>query len=144
MVQSDARIKYVSSVENVPGKQLKISAATIDMLYSNGYQLLFKGISGIYRTVVPDVPTISKTITFNFAACTDDCYNNLVSNCSTFGGLCSWDEMMQYVTTPGVKGIIPMGWHIPTPAEWTALSICLGGDSIAGGKMKHSVRCLRN
>ena len=44
--------------------------------------------------------------------------------------------MMQYVTSPGVKGICPSGWHIPTDAEWTIATTFLGGEGDAGGKMK--------
>jgi uncharacterized protein (TIGR02145 family) len=50
------------------------------------------------------------------------CYNNNESNCDYYGGLYQWNEMMQYTTTPGVKGICPTGWHIPTDAEWTTLT----------------------
>ncbi|MEI6455047.1 MAG: FISUMP domain-containing protein [bacterium] len=64
------------------------------------------------------------------------CYNNDEANCAIYGGLYQWNEMMQYVTTPGVKGICPSGWHIPTDPEWTALTTFLGGTSVAGGKMK--------
>ena len=64
------------------------------------------------------------------------CYNNLESNCTIYGGLYQWNEIMQYVTTPGVKGICPTGWHIPTDAEWTLVTTFLGGTSVAGGKMK--------
>ena len=49
------------------------------------------------------------------------CYDNNTSNCDTYGGLYQWDEMMQYVTTEGVQGICPSGWHIPTDAEWCTL-----------------------
>ncbi|MEI7982544.1 MAG: fibrobacter succinogenes major paralogous domain-containing protein [Bacteroidota bacterium] len=38
--------------------------------------------------------------------------------------------------TPGVKGICPTGWYIPTDPEWTTLTAFLGGISVAGGKMK--------
>jgi uncharacterized protein (TIGR02145 family) len=34
------------------------------------------------------------------------------------------------------RGIAPEGWHVPSDDEWTVLSSFLGGDSIAGGKMK--------
>jgi len=43
---------------------------------------------------------------------------------------------MQYMTMPGVQGICPSGWYLPTDAEWTSLSTILGGESVAGGKMK--------
>jgi uncharacterized protein (TIGR02145 family) len=32
--------------------------------------------------------------------------------------------------------ICPAGWHVPSDPEWTALSSFLGGDTIAGGKLK--------
>ena len=46
------------------------------MQYHTGDRLLMKGISGIYSTVVTDVPTAGKTITFNFIGCTDGDGNN--------------------------------------------------------------------
>jgi uncharacterized protein (TIGR02145 family) len=32
--------------------------------------------------------------------------------------------------------ICPTGWHVPSDVEWTTLSDYLGGDSVAGGKLK--------
>ncbi len=49
------------------------------------------------------------------------CYGNDLSNCNSYGALYQWDEMMQYVTTPGTQGICPSGWHIPTDDEWKIL-----------------------
>jgi len=68
------------------------------------------------------------------------CYDNLETNCNIYGGLYQWDEMMGYITTPGVQGICPPtgGWHLPTDAEWTTLTTFLGGESVAGGKMKET------
>jgi uncharacterized protein (TIGR02145 family) len=50
------------------------------------------------------------------------CYNNDEANCTIYGALYQWNEMMQYTTTPGLQGICPEGWHVPTDAEWTALT----------------------
>ena len=36
----------------------------------------------------------------------------------------------------GVQGVCPVGWHLPSKAEWDELIANLGGASIAGGKMK--------
>jgi uncharacterized protein (TIGR02145 family) len=75
-LQSQATIEYVSSDKTSISNLLKSNTATIDMPYTNGDQLLYKGLSGIYSTIVTDVPTSSKTITFNFEACTDIEGNN--------------------------------------------------------------------
>ncbi len=64
------------------------------------------------------------------------CYDNDEANCDVYGGLYEWPEAMQYVTTEGAQGICPDGWHIPTDGEYTALTDYLGGESVAGGKMK--------
>lgn len=34
------------------------------------------------------------------------------------------------------KKLCPIGWHVPTEAEWRILSEFLGGNTVAGGKMK--------
>ena len=46
------------------------------MQYNAGDRLKLTGTSDIYSTVVTDIPTESKTITFNFIACTDGEGNN--------------------------------------------------------------------
>jgi uncharacterized protein (TIGR02145 family) len=66
------------------------------------------------------------------------CYENNTENCDIFGGLYQWNEMMQYSITPGVQGICPIGWHIPTDIEWTVLTDFLSGESEAGGKLKEA------
>jgi uncharacterized protein (TIGR02145 family) len=49
---------------------------TVDMAYSAGDRLKFTGSSGIYVTIVTDVPINDKIITFNFIGCTDLDGNN--------------------------------------------------------------------
>jgi uncharacterized protein (TIGR02145 family) len=66
------------------------------------------------------------------------CYDNSETNCDVYGGLYQWDEMMGYSTTPSIQGICPIGWHLPTDADWTELTTYLGGESVAGGKMKET------
>jgi uncharacterized protein (TIGR02145 family) len=64
------------------------------------------------------------------------CFNPAAGGCNTWGGFYTWDEMMQYDTTSRIKGICPEGFHIPDTTEFKILGAFLGGDSIAGGKMK--------
>jgi uncharacterized protein (TIGR02145 family) len=58
-------------------------------------------------------------------------YNNDPVNGQTYGKLYNWYAIND------TRGIAPIGWHIPTDLELTTLTTnCLGGDGIAGGKMK--------
>lgn len=71
------------------------------------------------------------------------CFNDTTEYCDIYGGLYQWDEMMQYnpsdnAATGTTQGICPNGWHVPTDAEWTTLITYLGGESVAGGKMKEA------
>ena len=79
-LQTEAKIVHVSSVENSTSNRLKGTATNIDMTFNEGDQLLYKGISGTYSTIVPDVPFNGKTITFNFVECTDNDNNNYTSS----------------------------------------------------------------
>jgi uncharacterized protein (TIGR02145 family) len=56
-------------------------------------------------------------------------YNNDVSNNAIYGKLYNW------YTTLG-DTLCPTGWGVPTDAEWTILTTYLGGEDVAGGKMK--------
>jgi uncharacterized protein (TIGR02145 family) len=49
------------------------------------------------------------------------CYNNQEDMCIEYGGLYQWNEIMQYNTLQGSRGICPPGWHIPTDEEWKVL-----------------------
>jgi uncharacterized protein (TIGR02145 family) len=66
------------------------------------------------------------------------CYQNDLSNCSEYGGLYKWNEMMQYDTVEGVQGVCPEGWRLPTDDDWTALVNYYGGPLTAGGAMKEA------
>jgi len=55
---------------------LKHKKTVVQMQYTTGDMLKFTGKSGNYATVIMDVPTASKTITFAFAHCTDYDNNN--------------------------------------------------------------------
>ncbi|MFT4535026.1 MAG: hypothetical protein ACJA1A_001388 [Saprospiraceae bacterium] len=54
------------------------------------------------------------------------CYADIPANCTTYGGLYQWDEIMQYETTGVIQGLCPIGWHIPTDDEWKTLEMALG------------------
>ena len=59
-------------------------------------------------------------------------YDNNSSNGDTYGVLYNWYSISHNTT------IAPEGWHVPTNDEWQVLIDYLGGDAIAGGKMKET------
>ena len=61
-------------------------------------------------------------------------YNNNLANNAKFGKLYNWYALSQ--TTNGYKNICPKGWHVPSDEEWTELINYLGGDEVAGDKLK--------
>ena len=52
-------------------------------------------------------------------------------NYQTYGVLYNWPAVMS-------EEICPSGWHIPSDEEFTQLTDFLGGESVAGGKMKEA------
>jgi uncharacterized protein (TIGR02145 family) len=172
--------------------ETKGAPPVVEMTYTDGDRLKFTGISGIYSTVVTDIPASSKVINFIFVPCTDgdnnnypvvdiggqiwmaenlrttkynDCstsipnvtdeaawselntgaysdYNNTPANSTIYGRLYNWYAVDNNETTReasnGSKNVCPTGWHVPSDAEWTTLTTFLGGESIAGGKLKET------
>jgi len=65
------------------------------------------------------------------------------ANYATYGVLYNWAAAMSSSASStanpsGVQGICPVGWHLPSDAEWTELTDYLGGWQVAGGKLKNS------
>jgi uncharacterized protein (TIGR02145 family) len=63
------------------------------------------------------------------------------SNRTKYGYLYNWYAAKGIYTTGTMTStdtlnICPEGWHVPTDADWTTLTTELGGESVAGGKMK--------
>lgn len=60
-----------SVVENKSIKDSKGIQATVDMAYTAGERLKYTAVSGNNITVMTDIPTVTKTITFTFTECKD-------------------------------------------------------------------------
>lgn len=55
--------------------------------------------------------------------------NNLANYGNSYGALYNW-----YSVNTGK--LCPDGWHVPSDSEWLSLSVYLGGEIVAGGKLK--------
>jgi len=67
-----------SGIVSVLRSNLKLKGAAKEFFwqYNNGDRLLYKGNSGKYSTIIVDIPTENKTMSFNFVECTDGDGNN--------------------------------------------------------------------
>jgi uncharacterized protein (TIGR02145 family) len=92
----------------------------------------------------------------NYSATGSECYQNNCSTYGSYGKLYNWATAMQLNNTCNSnicadqvsskhKGVCPTGWHIPTKAEWDALTLYIDPDlanynyfegNIAGTKLK--------
>jgi uncharacterized protein (TIGR02145 family) len=91
-------------------------------------------------TAIPNVTVDATWAALTTGAYSD--YSNTPANSTTYGRLYNWYAVDNNAATKmasnGGKNVCPTSWHIPTDAEWTTLTTYLGGESIAGGKLKET------
>jgi uncharacterized protein (TIGR02145 family) len=63
----------------------------------------------------------------NYDAKGSKCYNNKPENCTKYGRLYNWAT---------AKNACPSGWHLPSKSEYEALDKYVGGEKVAGKKLK--------
>jgi uncharacterized protein (TIGR02145 family) len=74
------------------------------------------------------------------------CYSNNIENCDKYGRLYNWTTAMEIDRTYRSskwggsdvehQGVCPAGWHLPSKSEWADLVNKVGGESVAGKKLK--------
>jgi len=74
------------------------------------------------------------------------CYANRADSCIKYGRLYDWatamdieplfNEMLWGGSDVKHQGVCPVGWHLPSRAEWNTLADYAGGSSTAGTKLK--------
>lgn len=117
------------------------STATVFDIDGNGYHTVTIGTqvwlvenlkTTKYRdgTSIPNVKVDAQWRVLTTGAYCD--YNNTPSNSSTYGRLYNWYAIADS------RNIAPDGWHVPTDADWNTLIGYLGGDGVAGGKLKET------
>ena len=104
--------------------------------YNNGTAIQFNatGGSGGVSSTWQNLTIGAHTIYANDSTTTP-------SNRTKYGYLYNWYAAKGIYTTGNIAStdtlnICPSGWHVPTDAEWTTLTTDIGGESVAGGKMK--------
>ena len=80
----------------------------------------------VYKTIkIGNQVWMAKNL--NYKAENSYCYDDKDSYCDRYGRLYTWNSAMN---------ACPEGWHLPTKAEWETLFDFVGGDDVAGEKLK--------
>jgi uncharacterized protein (TIGR02145 family) len=91
-------------------------------------------------TAIPNITVDATWLAATAGAYSD--YSNTPANSTIYGRLYNWYAVDNNATTKvasnGGKNVCPTSWHVPTETEWTTLTTYLGGESIAGGKLKET------
>jgi uncharacterized protein (TIGR02145 family) len=78
------------------------------------------------------IPNITDAATWGSTTGNGYCwYNNNGSNKDTYGALYNYHAVSS-------GKLCPSGWHVPTDDDWLTLKDFLGGENIAGGKLKET------
>jgi uncharacterized protein (TIGR02145 family) len=85
-------------------------------------------------TAIPNVTDNTAWSTLTSGAYSD--YSNTPTYSTTYGygRLYNWYA----VASTNTKNVCPTGWHVPTDGQLTTLRTYLGGEALAGGKMKET------
>ncbi len=78
------------------------------------------------------IPLVTDSATWSTLTTPGYCwYDNDAANKNTYGALYNW-------FTVNTGKLAPDGCHVPTDDEWTTLTTYLGGENVAGGKLKET------
>ncbi len=97
-----------------------------------------------YRDGTPIPQVIDPTAWANLTTGAWCYYNNDSANGATYGKLYNWYAVAGIWNEASKtdvnqrKKLAPTGYHVPSDSEWTILTTYLGGEGIAGGKMKEA------
>jgi uncharacterized protein (TIGR02145 family) len=82
------------------------------------------------------IPVVNLSDDWNRDLMTGACcsYKNTMdkNNIATYGLMYNW------FAVGDARNIAPVGWHVPTDADWTTLTTTLGGEELAGAKLKEA------
>jgi len=77
-----------------------------------------------------EIPTTTLSIYNDTTSVYQWAYNFDTSNVNIYGRLYTWFVVFN------TRNVCPVGWHVPDNSDWDTLRNFLGGEFVAGGKMK--------
>ncbi len=135
---------------HIYGNEISFTTTESGGLYTEGNGVLFDGYqypsivytygkewmsenlrTSIYSNgeLIPNITNDGQWVTLTTGAWAS--YNNISQYENTYGKLYNWHAVSDS------RSVCPSGWHVPSNQEWTDLVNFLGGQNIAGGKLKN-------
>jgi uncharacterized protein (TIGR02145 family) len=137
------RIKAVNSLGTEYGSDMSFSTLLTD-IDGNVYNTVQIGTQvwmreNLKTTKYNDgtpIPNATDIITWASLATGGYCWYNFDTETyrDTYGALYNW----HVVSPANSKNVCPAGWHVPADNEWTTLINYLGGENVAGDKLKET------
>lgn len=120
---------------------LKITLGSVDDIDGNTYKTVTIGTQtwmaeNLKTTKFNDntsIPSVTDNTAWGSLTTPGYCWynNDEPTYKNTYGALYNWYSVATWK-------LCPSGWHVPSDAEWTILSNYLGGEGVAGDKMKEA------
>lgn len=120
--KSSSSVKIVKSSSS---KTVKSSSSKVTTSFVNG--VLTDGRDGKTYATTTIGSQIWMAKNLNYQTTNSLCYDNSTTNCTKYGRLYNWDEATK---------ACPTGWHLPTSSEFSELFAAIGGEDVAGYKLK--------
>ena len=128
---SQISFKTLNILFTIGGGLVDVDGTTYGSVVLNGKEWMNKNLEvSTYRNgdVIPQVTDLTQWVTSTTGAW---CYyENDTANGPIYGKLYNWYAVHDS------RGLAPAGWHIPTDTEWSDLATFLGGEIVAGSKLK--------
>jgi len=145
LIQSGYKIRITSLTNNITSESntfpiINTTSTSVTDIEGNVYPIVVIGSqtwmkenlkTTKYRNgdAIPNVT--DNTAWLNLSSGAYCWYNN---NYGTYGA--TYGALYNWYTVSDNRNVCPIGWHVPSDGEWTNLTEYLGGESVAGGKMK--------
>jgi len=137
----DVKIRFSPTMATIYNASLWISNNSVESvkevsLNGEGFSAITDIDGNIYRIVkICDQWWMAENLKVKHYRNEDIINNTLVrnndeANAAIYGRLYDLNAALDN------RNLAPLGWHVPNDAEWQNLADCLGGNDIAGGKMK--------
>jgi uncharacterized protein (TIGR02145 family) len=132
--QSADDVIFIMYNDGAPGEQVTdIDDNTYNTVFIGDQIWMAENLKVTKQNDGTDIPLVTDNTSWVDLTTPGYCWydNDHITYANTYGALYNW-------YTIETSNLCPAGWHVPTSAEWTELSDYLGGNSVAGGKLKEA------